>query len=118
DMPALAALNVTAYVADGEQGPRLVTRLDYPSGLFTQAEVEELAELWRTALEGLARHAAAPEAGGLTPSDVPLVEVGQRDLDTWEETYAGLADVWPLTAMQEGLLFHTELAGASFDAYQ
>ncbi|MEU2565153.1 amino acid adenylation domain-containing protein, partial [Streptomyces longispororuber] len=118
DMPALAALNVTAYVADGEQGPRLVTRLDFPSGLFTQAEVEELAELWRTALEGLARHAAAPEAGGLTPSDVPLVEVGQRDLDTWEETYAGLADVWPLTAMQEGLLFHTELAGASFDAYQ
>ncbi|WP_282792431.1 non-ribosomal peptide synthetase, partial [Streptomyces sp. CC224B] len=118
DMPALAALNVTAYVADGEQGPRLVTRLDFPSGLFTQAEVEELADLWRIALEGLARHAAAPEAGGLTPSDVPLVKVSQAELNGWERSYAGLADVWPLTAMQEGLLFHTELAGASFDAYQ
>ncbi|MFI6084255.1 amino acid adenylation domain-containing protein, partial [Streptomyces sp. NPDC051217] len=118
DMPALAALNVTAYVSDGGQGPRLVTRLDFPSGLFTQAEVDELAELWSTALEGLAQHAAQPSAGGLTPSDVPLVAVGQGELDTWEETYAGLVDVWPLTAMQNGLLFHTELAGASFDAYQ
>ncbi|MEV0442213.1 amino acid adenylation domain-containing protein [Streptomyces spectabilis] len=117
-MPALAALNVTAYVADSEQGPRLTARLDYPSGLFTQAEVADLAELWHTALEGLARHAAQPTAGGLTPSDVPLVEVGQGDLDTWQETYAGLADVLPLTAMQSGLLFHTELAGASFDTYQ
>ncbi|MCI3933797.1 non-ribosomal peptide synthetase [Streptomyces sp. AN091965] len=117
-MPALAALNVTAYVADGEQGPRLAARLDYPSGLFTQAEVEELAELWTTALEGLAQHAAQPAAGGLTPSDVPLVTVAQGDLDAWEEKYAGLTDVWPLTAMQSGLLFHTELAGASFDAYQ
>ncbi|WP_190140763.1 condensation domain-containing protein, partial [Streptomyces longispororuber] len=118
DMPALAALNVTAYVADTEHGPRLTTRLDFPSGLFTEAEVEELAALWRTALEGLARHATAPEAGGLTPSDVPLVKVSQAELNGWERSYPGLADVWPLTAMQEGLLFHTELAGASFDAYQ
>ncbi|MFD3522131.1 amino acid adenylation domain-containing protein [Streptomyces sp. NPDC058653] len=118
NMPALAALNVSAYVSDSEQGPRLATRLDFPSGLFTQAEVEELAALWRTALEGLARHAAGPEAGGLTPSDVPLVKVSQGELDRWRKSYAGLAEVWPLTAMQEGLLFHAELAGGTFDAYQ
>ncbi|MCI3927853.1 non-ribosomal peptide synthetase [Streptomyces sp. AN091965] len=117
-MPALAALNVTAYVADSGQGPRLSARLDYPSGLFTQAEVTELADLWHTALEGLAQHAGQPTACGLTPSDVPLVRVGQAELDTWQETHAGLTDVLPLTAMQEGLLFHTELAGASFDTYQ
>ncbi|MFH8791145.1 amino acid adenylation domain-containing protein [Streptomyces sp. NPDC017941] len=117
-MPALAALNVSAYVTDSEQGPRLATRLDFPSGLFTRAEVEELAALWRTALEGLAKHAAQPDAGGLTPSDVPLVQVTQNQLDGWEQTYDGLADVWPLTSMQNGLLFHAELAGATFDAYQ
>ncbi|MFH9070596.1 non-ribosomal peptide synthetase [Streptomyces alboflavus] len=118
DMPALVALNISAYVTDTEHGPRLATRLDFPSGLFTRAEVDELAGLWRTALEGLARHAAEPDAGGLTPSDIPLVTAGQSELDGWRRRYPGLTDVWPLTAMQEGLLFHAELAGATFDAYQ
>ncbi|WP_210589233.1 non-ribosomal peptide synthetase [Streptomyces sp. GESEQ-35] len=117
-MPALAALNVSAYVSDTERGPRLSTRLDFPAGLFTRAEVEELAALWRTALESLAQHAAEADAAGLTPSDVPLVQVSQGELDGWERRYPGLADVWPLTAMQKGLLFHAELAGTAFDAYQ
>ncbi|MEW1551688.1 amino acid adenylation domain-containing protein [Streptomyces tsukubensis] len=117
-MPALAALNVTAYVSDTGHGPRMSARLDFPSGLFARDEVEELAGLWRTALEGVAGHAGGADAGGLTPSDVPLVKVGQGELDGWERLGAGLADVWPLTAMQKGLLFHAELAGAAFDAYR
>ncbi|MFI6579569.1 amino acid adenylation domain-containing protein [Embleya sp. NPDC050493] len=118
NMPALAALSVSAYVTDTEQGPHLTARLDFPRALFTQAEVAELAALWRTALEALARHAGRPEAGGLTPSDVPLVKVSQGELDRWERHHAGLVDVWPLTAMQKGLLFHAELAGADFDSYR
>ncbi|WP_171064063.1 non-ribosomal peptide synthetase [Actinomadura soli] len=118
DMPALATLGISAYVTDTERGPRLDARLEFPTGLLSADEVQEFAALWRTALEGLARYAARPDAGGLTPSDVPLVEVSQGELDAWQEQYAGLSDVWPLTAMQSGLLFHTELAGAAFDAYQ
>ncbi|MER5556994.1 amino acid adenylation domain-containing protein [Streptomyces sp. NPDC002506] len=117
-MPALATLGIGAYVTDTEQGPRLDARMDFPAGLLSADEVQELADLWRAALEGLARYAAGPDAGGLTPSDVPLVAVSQSELDGWQETYAGLSSVWPLTAMQNGLLFHTELAGADFDAYQ
>ncbi|MDQ1039010.1 amino acid adenylation domain-containing protein/non-ribosomal peptide synthase protein (TIGR01720 family) [Streptomyces sp. V3I8] len=117
-MPALATLGIGAYVTDTEQGPRLDARLDFPVGLLSADEVQQLADLWRAALEGLALYAAGPAAGGLTPSDVPLVTVSQSELDTWQETYAGLSSVWPLTAMQNGLLFHTELAGADFDAYQ
>ncbi len=118
DMPALATLALTAYVTDTDDGPRLDARLEFPSGLLTGAEVQELADLWRTALHGLARHATQPGTGGLTPSDVPLVTVRQDELDLWQEQYPGLTDIWPLTAMQRGLLFHTELAGAAFDAYQ
>ncbi|MFF9899091.1 non-ribosomal peptide synthase/polyketide synthase [Streptomyces longispororuber] len=118
DMPALASLSVTAYVTDTPEGPRLTGRLDYPAGLLDRADVQELAALWRTALESLARHAASADAGGLTPSDVPLADVTQRDLEGWEEHHPGLVDVWPPTAMQEGMLFHAELAGASFDVYQ
>ncbi|MFI7394891.1 amino acid adenylation domain-containing protein [Streptomyces tendae] len=118
DMPALAALSVTAHVVDTEQGPRLEAGLDYPSGLLAETDVRELADLWRTALTAVARHAGQPGAGGLTPSDVPLVHVGQGELDRWQEQYRGMADVWPVTAMQDGLLFHAELAGTALDVYQ
>ncbi|WP_431041065.1 non-ribosomal peptide synthase/polyketide synthase [Streptomyces sp. P1-3] len=118
DMPAMATVEVTSLVSDTAQGPRLHAQIRFPNGLLARDEARELIELWRTALENLARHAAAPGSGGLTPSDVPLVRVSQRDLDRWHDLYPGaLADVWPVTATQSGILFHGMLAESSFDAY-
>ncbi|MGV9856153.1 amino acid adenylation domain-containing protein [Streptomyces sp. NPDC003442] len=117
DMPALSTVDVSAYVLDSPQGPRLSARIGYPAGVLSSTEVRELADAWTAALEGLARHVAAPGAGGLTPSDLPLVSVTQRELDGWEQRYPGLSDVWPLTATQAGLLFHSRLTASSFDAY-
>nr|WP_241265818.1 non-ribosomal peptide synthetase [Streptomyces boncukensis] len=118
DMPALSVLDVNALVTETTQGPQLAARIAFPGGVLSREDVRELADLWRSALETLARHAAGPGAGGLTPSDVPLVPVTQSELEVWERRYPGLADVWPLTAMQSGLLFHAMLAGSTFDAYQ
>nr|WP_020552118.1 non-ribosomal peptide synthetase [Embleya scabrispora]MYS81904.1 non-ribosomal peptide synthetase [Streptomyces sp. SID5474] len=118
DMPALATVEINSYVLDGAQGPRLSAEIGFPAGLLTRDEAQEFADLWRTALEGLARHAAKPGAGGLTPSDVPLVRVSRRDLEAWEEDHPGLVDVWPLTPAQSGILFHSVMAESSFDAYR
>ncbi|MCS0639363.1 amino acid adenylation domain-containing protein, partial [Streptomyces sp. LP05-1] len=79
--------------------------------MLTAAEVRELAGLWQRALEGLARHVTEHGGGGLTPSDLPLVRVTQRDLDRWQRRHTGLVDVWPATPLQSGLLFHSALAG-------
>ncbi|MEX2974413.1 amino acid adenylation domain-containing protein, partial [Streptomyces sp. C184] len=114
-MPVPSALEVNALVTD--EG-RLTALFTFPTGVLSPDEVQELADLWCAALSGLARHAATPGAGGLTPSDLPLVRVGRRDLDTWEQSHPGLSDVWPLTPLQSGLLFHSLLAGESFDTYQ
>ncbi|MFC0435416.1 non-ribosomal peptide synthetase [Kutzneria buriramensis] len=117
DMPALSTLDVNALVTDTEQGPQLEARLSFPTGVLAREEVQEIADLWCAALAGLARHAVEPDAGGLTPSDVTLVSVGQSELDAWEKRYPRVVDVWPLTALQSGLLFHAMLADAKFDAY-
>ncbi|MER5302370.1 non-ribosomal peptide synthase/polyketide synthase [Streptomyces lasiicapitis] len=119
DMPALATVELNAYVTDGAQGPRLSARFGFPTGLLSGDEVRRLADLWRTALEGLARHAAEPGAGGLTPSDVPLVQVAQPTIDAWAEKHPGLTDIWPVTSMQSGLLYQSMLSGSEeHDAYQ
>ncbi|GHE84708.1 hypothetical protein GCM10018785_60860 [Streptomyces longispororuber] len=119
-MPAPAELDINAHVTDTPEGPRLGALFTAPEGVLPATAVQDLADLWCRALEGLARHAERPGAGGPTPSDVPLVTVGQGDLDTWRERHPGLTDVWPVSPLQAGLLFHSTMAyetGAGFDAY-
>ncbi|MEV6279730.1 non-ribosomal peptide synthase/polyketide synthase [Nocardia sp. NPDC051832] len=116
-MPAMAVVDVSAIVVDTGSGPALQAVFAAPSGVLAQAETEHLAALWRAAMLGLARHAMASAAGGLTPSDVSLVPLAQPEIEALEQRYPGLADVWPLTSMQSGLLFHQALADSDFDAY-
>ncbi|WP_433495462.1 amino acid adenylation domain-containing protein [Micromonospora sp. CA-248089] len=117
-MPALSALEINLMTGDGASGPEITGLMSYAEGVLGADDVSELAALWATALEGLATHAARPDAGGLTPSDVPLVSVSQPDLEGWERRFGLLSTVWPATATQSGLLFHSLLAGDGFDAYQ
>ncbi|MFG2882787.1 amino acid adenylation domain-containing protein [Streptomyces sp. NPDC048297] len=117
DMPVMSTLEINAAVTDTDEGPRLSVRFGFPTGVLARQDVQELADLWGTALTGLARHAAQPGAGGLTPSDVPMVAVRQSELERWEHRYPSLADVWPLTPLQHGLLFESMLAQTSYDAY-
>ncbi|KAA8889619.1 amino acid adenylation domain-containing protein [Nocardia colli] len=116
-MPAMAVLDVSAMVADSEEGPVLQAVFATPAGVLATAETEDLADLWRRALTGFVRHAETSGAGGLTPSDVLFDAVDQGAIEALETRYPGLVDVWPLTPMQSGLLFHQALAEPGFDAY-
>ncbi len=118
DMPVAHAIDINAVVTDSEQGPVLEALITFATGVLTREEVEELADLWCAALTGLARQAGSPQAGGLTPSDLSLVSLSQPEIDAVEARYPSVVDIWPLTAMQSGLLFHVMLAGKEFDPYQ
>ncbi|MGA4837700.1 amino acid adenylation domain-containing protein [Streptomyces sp. G45] len=118
DMPALAELQVSVVVVDGDDGPRPQATLYFATGVLARPDVVDLARLWCEALTGLARHVTRPDAGGLTPSDLPLVTVAQRDIDTWERHYGRLADVWPLTREQSAMLPHTLRPDQAYDPYR
>ncbi|MGW1727842.1 amino acid adenylation domain-containing protein [Streptomyces sp. NPDC002306] len=117
DMPVLSALEINAVAADSGAGDELSAWFGFATGVLTREEVGELAALWVEALTALARHAATPGAGGLTPSDAPLLALRQDEIDTWEARLGRLTTAWPTTPVQSGMLFHTLLAGSAFDAY-
>ncbi|GIF04581.1 non-ribosomal peptide synthetase [Actinoplanes siamensis] len=117
DMPVLSALEINAVALGTPAGEELTAYFGFPTGVLGRDEVTELARLWVRALTALARHAAAPGAGGLTPSDAPLAEVRQPEIDSWESRFGPLTTIWPATPVQSGMLFHTMLADSSFDAY-
>ena len=51
----------------------------------TFGHVQALADDWVRALRALVEHAAHPEAGGHTPSDLTLVSLSQDEIDEFED---------------------------------
>ncbi|MEU2543825.1 amino acid adenylation domain-containing protein [Streptomyces iakyrus] len=84
-MPLPHAVEVNAATRDTARGPELVAVWTWADALLTKDRAEELARLWFTALEALAAHARRPDAGGLTPSDVALSSIDQREIDEFED---------------------------------
>ncbi|MEV0340838.1 amino acid adenylation domain-containing protein [Nocardia sp. NPDC050713] len=89
----------------------------YATELLAEDDVRAFAEHWTTALTALADHARTTGAGGHTPSDFPLATVTQQQIEGWERTYPNLADVWPLSPLQYGLLFHAWYDTDTADGY-
>jgi amino acid adenylation domain-containing protein/non-ribosomal peptide synthase protein (TIGR01720 family) len=84
DMPVPTTLVVNAVTEHGPDGPRLTAHWMYAGDLLAAADVQDLADRWRKALDAIAGHAAGPGAGGHTPSDLSLVSLDQAQLDALE----------------------------------
>jgi non-ribosomal peptide synthase protein (TIGR01720 family) len=76
-MPQL--LELTALVADGDEGPELSATWTWPSTALSRERIGELADLWLAALDVLARSPGAH--GGLTPADVAVTHMSQNEID-------------------------------------
>ncbi|MFI7323058.1 amino acid adenylation domain-containing protein, partial [Streptomyces venezuelae] len=123
DMPLQHTLEANVTVRDAPDGrPELELRLSWPDGVLTQDAAERLGGTWAAMLGGLATHATDdPHAGGHTPSDFPLLGAAaltQADVDRVEAAVREPADVWPLSPLQEGMLFHATYDAEGPDAYQ
>nr|ADU56090.1 hypothetical protein CA878-12 [uncultured organism CA878] len=116
DMVLAHAVEVGAEVQDTPAGPRLGLAIDGRD--VDPAAVERLGEAWLEMLTGLATLAEDPDAGGHTPSDFDLVDVAQRDVVELEAARPGLTDIWPLSPLQEGMLFERAFAEDGVDVYQ
>jgi amino acid adenylation domain-containing protein/non-ribosomal peptide synthase protein (TIGR01720 family) len=79
--------------------------------------VERLAALYLESLRALIAHCREDGAGGCTPADFPLAALSQGGLDALLAGRSGVEDLYPLSPMQEGILFHAQYGGEQ-QAYQ
>ncbi|MFK4071529.1 amino acid adenylation domain-containing protein [Streptomyces sp. NPDC029674] len=115
--PVAHPLEVTGVVHDTAGGPRLTLSLAWPERLLDETAARTLLDAWAAMLTGLATHVDEPTAGGHTPSDFPLVALGQAQVEKLETAAPDLVDIWPLSPLQEGLLFHALFDRQSTDVY-
>ncbi|MEX2664788.1 amino acid adenylation domain-containing protein, partial [Candidatus Uabimicrobium amorphum] len=79
-----------------------------------EESIHELAHLYKQSLEQMIAHCRQPKAGGFTPSDFPWLACSQQQLDEiLAKNYSSVEAVYPLTNVQQGLLFHTLYAPES-----
>ena len=76
-------------------------------------QVSRLSRLWFDALAGICAHVRGG-GGGLTPSDIAPARLGQHQIDELHQHYE-IADVLPLTPLQQGLLFHASTTQGNHD---
>ncbi|QES30854.1 hypothetical protein DEJ47_34500 [Streptomyces venezuelae] len=88
DTPLRHLVDAGAMVQDAPGGgrPELTLTLSRPAHLVTDDEAAELGRTWLELLGGLAAHTDAPASGGHTPSDFPLLDLAQDEVDEFEGT--------------------------------
>ncbi|WTG79236.1 amino acid adenylation domain-containing protein [Streptomyces sp. NBC_01563] len=84
-MPLHHALEINAITHDHVDGPQLTITCTWAGQLLDEQDIRNLGDAWVTALTALAEHAQDPHAGGRTPSDMPLLELSQSEIDEFED---------------------------------
>jgi amino acid adenylation domain-containing protein/non-ribosomal peptide synthase protein (TIGR01720 family) len=114
-MPLAHTVELNAATADTDSGPRLQANWAWAPSALDRAQVDRLSRLWFEALAGICAHVRAG-GGGLTPSDIAPARLSQQQIDELCQQYQ-IADILPLTPLQQGLLFHASTAQGGDDLY-
>ncbi|CDO88384.1 non-ribosomal peptide synthetase [Mycobacterium triplex] len=107
-MPLAHTVELNAGTMDTEGGPQLQANWTWASSALDQAQIDRLSQLWFDALSGICAH-VRNGGGGLTPSDIAPARMSQQQIDELQQT-GQIADVLPLTPLQQGLFFHASTA--------
>ncbi|WP_258192456.1 condensation domain-containing protein, partial [Nitrosospira multiformis] len=97
-------ISINSHVYEGE----LCLTVSYSAARYHRTTIEAFLSVCQAELETLIVHCTRG-IQGLTPSDFPLVEISQRELDSLPLPIAAaqLEDLYPLSPLQGGILFHS-----------
>ncbi|WP_412747192.1 amino acid adenylation domain-containing protein [Krasilnikovia sp. MM14-A1004] len=112
-LPYVVQVDVVCH--DGPDGPRFEATWTWPRNVagLTDEAARALADGWRAEL---AEPAAAALARG--PGDDVLIELSDAEMAVIHAAAGGpVAEVWPLSPLQEGIHFHATFDAAAADVY-
>jgi amino acid adenylation domain-containing protein/non-ribosomal peptide synthase protein (TIGR01720 family) len=105
DAPLANWLAINGQVFGGE----LRLGWTFSREVFPEASIQRLADEFTAELQRLIEHCTGNVHQGLTPSDFPLARLSQLQLDGLALPASAVEDLYPLSPMQQGMLFHSLL---------
>ncbi|WP_142279029.1 non-ribosomal peptide synthetase, partial [Mycobacterium sherrisii] len=107
------SVELNSVVMDTGTGPHLHAAWTWATSAVDHAHIDRLNRLWFDALTGICAHVQRG-GGGLTPSDIAPTLLSQHQIDELSRQQS-VADILPLTPLQQGLLFHADTMRNSGD---
>ncbi|MGH8683820.1 MAG: condensation domain-containing protein, partial [Nitrosospira sp.] len=95
-------ISINGHVYEGE----LNLDVGYSNARYAKATIEAFVKTYQVELEALIAHCTSGICG-VTPSDFPLAQITQHALDGLPVPVEQLEDLYPLSPMQSGILFHS-----------
>nr|WP_241156386.1 non-ribosomal peptide synthetase [Mycobacterium avium] len=108
-MPLMHAVELNAGTIDTGAGPHLHAEWTWAPSVLGAEQITRVSRLWFEALAGVCAHVRSGGGGGLTPSDIAPARLTQQQIDELQSRHR-IADILPLTPLQQGLLFHSSTA--------
>ena len=102
DTPMANWLEVNSQVYGGS----LQMTWTYSEAMYDRETIEKLAQAYRSELTAIIEHCTSG-ASGVTPLDFPLADLDQSRLDNLPVDTNVVEDIYPLSPMQQGMLFHS-----------
>ncbi|MBU2709127.1 non-ribosomal peptide synthase/polyketide synthase, partial [Zooshikella marina] len=97
-------LSISGLVSNGQ----LQLEWDYNHLEYHASTIQLLADNYINNLTAIVEHCLdAPSA--YTPSDFPLAQINAQQLNQLRTDYPTIADLYPCTPMQQGMLFHSQM---------
>ncbi|MGH3558083.1 MAG: condensation domain-containing protein, partial [Mycobacterium sp.] len=112
-LPLAHTVELNAVTVDTDTGPHLHATWTWAPSALDRTAVTRVSRLWFDALAGICAHVRRA-GGGLTPSDIAPARLSQQQIDELQRQHR-IADVLPLTPLQQGLLFHASIAQGNGD---
>ncbi|MGI0116165.1 amino acid adenylation domain-containing protein [Zooshikella sp. RANM57] len=97
-------LSISGLVSEGH----LQLVWDYNRHEYNASTIQNLADNFFKHLTTIVEH-CIKSPSVYTPSDFPLAKIGSQQLDQLQADYPPIADLYPCTPMQQGMLFHSEM---------
>ncbi|MFL1391710.1 amino acid adenylation domain-containing protein [Pseudomonas tritici] len=83
--------------------------------MFDAPQIEDLSQAFSRELTALVDHCCTPGNSGVTASDFPLSRLNQQQLESLPLAADAIEDIYTLSPMQQGMLFHTLYEQAAGD---
>ncbi|MEE8586119.1 MAG: non-ribosomal peptide synthase/polyketide synthase, partial [Acidobacteriota bacterium] len=94
-------------IGGGVSAGRLRIDWTYSQALHKRATIAGQARRYMKALRSLIAHCRSLQTQSCTPSDFPLAQLSQQELDQVLAAGRPVEDLYPLAPIQQGLLFHS-----------
>jgi amino acid adenylation domain-containing protein/non-ribosomal peptide synthase protein (TIGR01720 family) len=107
-------IDIGGIISDGQ----LQITWTYSQNIHQPETIERLATEYIVALRESIDHCLKPDVGSYTPSDFPLANIEQSQIDRLllnqgSVGFKNIEDIYPLSPMQQGMLFHSLYAPES-----